>query len=343
MVQNKSVIFLASPTEYPVPGEHFAVETRELNAELKENDVLVRNLYLSLDPYMRGRMRDSHVKSYVPSYPIGQPVSGGGVSEVTESKNPAFPIGSIVTGMVGWEEYTLVSGGQGLRVIPNARDSKIPLSAYIGVLGMPGMTAYSSLKIIGQPKAGETIFISAAAGAVGQLVGQMAKKLGLRVIGSVGSDDKLDFLLKELKFDAAFNYKKGSILDNLKAAAPQGIDIYYENVGGEQLEAALDVLNIHGRIVACGMISQYNTPNPYGVKNLMNIVGKRITMRGFIVSDFAEQCGADFAKDVGTWLVKGEIVYKEDIAVGLDNAPDAFVGMLQGKNFGKQVVKVADL
>ncbi|KAG0284616.1 hypothetical protein BGZ98_005867, partial [Dissophora globulifera] len=166
MVQNKSVIFLASPTEYPVPGKHFAVETRKLDTELKENDVLVRNLFLSLDPYMRGRMRESHIKSYVPSFEIGQPMVGGGVSEVIESKNPAFPIGSIVTGMVGWEEYTLVSGGQDLHVIPGARESKIPLSAYIGVLGMPGMSAYSSLKIIGQLKAGETIFISAAAGAV---------------------------------------------------------------------------------------------------------------------------------------------------------------------------------
>ncbi|KAG0287691.1 hypothetical protein BGZ98_004544 [Dissophora globulifera] len=343
MVQNKSVIFLASPTEYPVPGEHLAVETRKLNAELKDNDVLVRNLFLSLDPYMRGRMKDGHVKSYISYFQIGQPMTGGGVSEVTESKNPAFPVGSIVTGMVGWEEYTLVTGGQDLRVIPNARESKLPLSSYIGVLGMPGMTAYSSLKIIGKPKAGETIFISAAAGAVGQLVGQLAKRLGLRVIGSVGSDDKVDFLLNELKFDAAFNYKKGSILENLKAAAPKGVDIYYENVGGEQLEAALDTLNIHGRIIACGMISQYNTPNPYGVKNLMNIVGKRITIRGFFVSDFAEECEADFAKDVGTWLVKGEIIYREDIAEGLDSAPEAFVGMLKGKNFGKQVVKVAVL
>ncbi|KAG0314784.1 hypothetical protein BGZ99_007852 [Dissophora globulifera] len=343
MVQNKSVIFLASPTEYPVPGKHFAVETRKLNTELKENDVLIRNLFLSLDPYLRGRMRDSHIESYIPSFQIGQPMVSGGVSEVTESKNLAFPVGSIVTGTIGWEEYTLVSGGQDLRVIPDARESKIPLSAYVGVLGMPGMTAYSSLKLIGQLKAGETIFISAAAGAVGQLVGQMAKRQGLRVIGSVGSDDKVDFLLNELKFDAAFNYKKGSILENLKAAAPKGIDIYYENVGGEQLEAALEVLNVHGRILACGMVSQYNTPTPYGVKNLMNIVGKRITIRGFFVTELAEECEADFAKDVGSWLIKGEIIYREDIAEGLDSAPEAFVGMLQGKNFGKQVVKIADL
>ncbi|KAF9572311.1 hypothetical protein EC968_010035 [Mortierella alpina] len=342
MVHNKSVVFLKHPSEFPVVGEHFAVQSKDLNADLKENDVLLRNLFISLDPYMRGRMRDS-ADSYVKGFEIGQPLLASGVSEVVESKNPAFPVGSIATGFVGWEEYSVVPGAQGLRVIPNARDSKIPLSAYVGVLGMPGMTAYSSLKIIGQPKAGETIFISAAAGAVGQLVGQMAKRLGLRVVGSAGSDDKVEYLLKDLKFDAAFNYKKGNILQNLKAAAPEGIDIYYENVGGEQLEAALDVMKMHGRVIACGMISQYNTQEPYGIRNLIQVVGKRITIRGFIVSDFAAECSADFAKDVGSWLVNGEIIYKEDIAVGIDSAPDAFIGMLKGKNFGKQVVKIADL
>ncbi|KAG0208760.1 hypothetical protein BGX28_000381 [Mortierella sp. GBA30] len=341
MVQNKSVIFLKYPTEYPVVGEHFAVQKTELNTQLNENDVLLRNLYISLDPYIRGRMRN--VKSYVGNFEIGQPMNSAGVSEVIESKNSAFPVGSIVTGFVGWEECSVVPGAQGLRIIPDARSSKIPLSSYVGVLGMPGLTAYSSLKIIGQPKAGETIFISAASGAVGQLVGQMAKNLGLRVVGSAGSDEKVEFLLKELKFDAAFNYKKGSILASLKTAAPEGIDIYYENVGGETLEAALEVMNAHGRVVACGMISQYNTQTPYGVRNLTHIVTKRITMRGFIVSDFAAECGADFAKDVGSWLTNREIIYKEDIAVGIDSAPDAFVGMLQGKNFGKQIVKIADL
>ncbi|KAI8362320.1 hypothetical protein B0O80DRAFT_421857 [Mortierella sp. GBAus27b] len=340
MTQNKSVVFLKHPTEFPVPGEHFAVQSHELKTDLKENDVLLRNYYISLDPYMRGKMRNAD--SYTPGFQIGEALTASGVSEVIESKNPAFPVGSIVTGFVGWEEYSVIPSAQGLRVINNARESKIPLSAYLGVLGMPGLTAYSSLKIIGQPKAGETIFISAASGAVGQIVGQIAKRLGLRVIGSAGSDDKVEYLLKELKFDAAFNYKKGSILGNLQAAAPEGIDIYYENVGGETLEAALEVMNVHGRVIACGMISQYNTQQPYGIKNLAHVIGKRITIRGFIVADFAAECGADFARDVGAWLMKGEIIYKEDIAVGIDNAPSAFVGMLQGKNFGKQVVKIAD-
>ncbi|GJJ72233.1 hypothetical protein EMPS_04590 [Entomortierella parvispora] len=342
MVQNKSVIFLKHPTEYPVAGEHFEVQTKELHANLKDKDVLLRNLYISLDPYMRGRMRDTN-KSYTAGFVLGQPMNGSGVSEVIESKNDAFPVGSIVTGMVDWSEYSVATGAQGLRIIPDGRNSKIPLSSHIGVLGMPGMTAYSSLQIIGQPKAGETIFISAASGAVGQLVGQIAKRQGLRVVGSAGSDEKVAYLLNDLKFDAAFNYKKGVILENLEKCAPEGVDIYYENVGGETLEAALEVMNNHGRIVACGMISAYNNPNPYGIKNLMHIIAKRLTMRGFIVSDFAAQCAADFARDVGGWLVNKEIIYKEDVAVGIDSTPEAFIGMLNGKNFGKQVVKIADL
>ncbi|KAF9339875.1 hypothetical protein BGZ91_004387 [Linnemannia elongata] len=342
MVQNKSAVFLKYPTEFPVIGEHIEVQTKELNVELKDKDVLLRNLYFSLDPYMRGRMRNA--KSYVPGFQIGEPMSGYGIAEVKESKNDAYPVGTIVSGFTGWQEYSVVPGASGLRVLHGARESSIPLSAHLGVLGMPGMTAYSSLKIIGQPKAGETIFVSAAAGAVGQLVGQMAKKLGLRVVGSAGSDDKVDYLLKELKFDAAFNYKKnGTILENLRHVAPEGVDIYYENVGGETLEAALECMNTHGRIIVCGMISQYNTTTPYGIRNLGHLVAKRITMRGFINDDFAKEWYGDFLKDVGEWLEGDQIIYKEDVEEGIDGSLDAFVGMLKGKNFGKQVVKIADL
>ncbi|KAG9070235.1 hypothetical protein KI688_009569 [Linnemannia hyalina] len=341
MVQNKSAVFLKYPTEYPVPGEHMEIQSKELTVELRDNDVLLRNLYFSLDPYMRARMRN--VKSYVPGFQVGEAMSGYGISEVIESKNEAFPVGAIVSGFIGWQEYSVIPGASGLRILPGARESPIPLSTHLGALGMPGLTAYASLKIIGQPKAGETIFVSAASGAVGQLVGQMAKKLGLRVVGSAGSDDKVDYLLKELKFDAAFNYKKnGTILENLKRAAPEGIDIYYENVGGETLEAALEVMKNHGRVIACGMISQYNTQEPYGIRNLSHIVSKRITMRGFIASDFAGESEV-FGKDVGSWLINKEIIYREDIADGIDASPEAFLGMLQGKNFGKAVVKIADL
>ncbi|KAF9928523.1 hypothetical protein FBU30_002322 [Linnemannia zychae] len=222
MVQNKSVVLLKYPTEYPVPGEHFEVQTKELN-----------------------------VKSFVPGFQIGEPMSGYGVGEIIESKNAAYPVGTIFEGSTGWQEYSIIPDASDLHILAGARESSIPLFAHLGVLGMPGITAYSSLKIIGEPKAGETIFVSAASGAVGQLVGQIAKKLGLRVVGSAGSDDKVNYLLNELKFDAAFNYKKnGTILENLKQAAPEGIDIYYENVGGETLEAALEVMNNQGRIIA---------------------------------------------------------------------------------------------
>lgn len=206
-----------------------------------------------------------------------------------------------------------------------------------------GLTAYGSLLELGQPKAGQTIFVSTASGAVGQLVGQIAKLKGLTVIGSAGSDDKVDYLLKELKFDAAFNYKKGNILASLRAAAPNGIDIYYDNVGGETLEAAIEVLNRHGRVIICGMISGYNTQETYHVKNLFQILVKSLTIRGFVVTEFDEEVQKSFQRDVTAWLLEDKIVYREDITVGLENAPDAFVGIFDGKNFGKAVVKIADL
>ncbi|KAF9323152.1 hypothetical protein BG006_001711, partial [Podila minutissima] len=219
----------------------------------------------------------------------------------------------------------------------------IPIRYWVGALGMPSFTAYSSLKIIGQPKKGETIFISAASGAVGQIVGQLAKLQGLRVIGSAGSDEKVEFLLKELKFDAAFNYKKGNILENLRRHAPSGIDIYFDNVGGAQLEAALEVMNLYGRVIACGHISVYNGQEPYGIRNLYHFIGKRITMRGFIVFDWEKDEGENFRREVSEYLLNGDIVYKEDITESLDDAPEAFVGLLHGERFGKVVIKIADL
>ncbi|KAG0006701.1 hypothetical protein BGZ65_004946 [Modicella reniformis] len=344
MPSNTSVIYLKNPTEFPVVGEHFAAQTiKDFKPVLKDGEVLTRNLVFSLDPYMRGKMRDSSKESYSPSFEIGKPLDARGVAEVIESKNDKFPVGSIIHAFIGWEEYTVLPELPTTRIIPGVRETKLPLSSYVGVLGMPGLTAYASLKDIGKPKAGETIFISAASGAVGQLAGQLAKAWGLTVIGSAGSDDKVDYLLKEVGFDKAFNYKKRSVHDALKELAPNGIDIYFENVGGETLEAALDNMNIFGRIIACGMISQYNTTTPYGVKNLMNVVSKRLTMRGFIVSDFYEQYFGDFFREVRDLLLEKKIVYKVDEVKGVEAAPNAFVGLLQGKNFGKQVVTVADL
>ncbi|KAF9549757.1 hypothetical protein EC957_002822 [Mortierella hygrophila] len=344
MPSNTSVIYLAHPHEFPVVGEHLAVKTnKDFNPVLKDGEVLARNLVFSLDPYMRGKMRDAGKASYSAAFEVGKPLDARGVAEVIESKNSKYPVGSIIHAFVGWEEYTVLPDLPTTRIIPEARESKLPLSSYVGVLGMPGLTAYSSLKDIGKPKAGETIFISAASGAVGQLAGQLAKAWGLTTIGSAGSDEKVDYLLKEVGFDYAFNYKKRTAHEALKEFAPKGIDIYFENVGGETLEAALDHLNNHGRVIACGMISQYNTRQPYGIKNLMNVVSKRLTIRGFIVADFHEQYFEDFFRDVKELLVNKKIVYRVDEAKGVAAAPEAFVGLLNGKNFGKQVVQVADL
>lgn len=268
------------------------------------------------------------------------------VAKILKSDNPKFKAGDLITGMLPFEEYSAVSkeGAQRMNKIENPYN--LDLKAFIGPLGMPGLTAYSSFYDIGQPKKDETIFISAASGAVGQLVGQLAKHEGLRVIGSVGSDDKLDFITKDLNFDGGFNYKKEKPMDALQRLAPDGVDIYYENVGGEQLEAAINHMNNFGRIVACGMVSEYNKSDDqkYGVKNLMLIVGKRITMRGFIVGD--ENMGPRYVKEhnekVSKWLADGTFKAKYSVTEPIDKAPEGFVGMLQGKNFGKAVLKIAE-
>ncbi|KAK9759723.1 hypothetical protein K7432_016987 [Basidiobolus ranarum] len=271
-------------------------------------------------------------------------MQAGGVSEVIKSKNPEYKEGDIVTGMIGWENYTVISGGKDLRKIEGARESSIPLSYYLGVLGMPGMTAYAGLFKIGEPKEGETIFISAASGAVGQVVGQIAKVKGLRVVGTAGDDSKVEYLLKELKFDAAFNYKKVDLDQALSESCPNGIDVYFENVGGKMLDTVLKHCNDFARIPVCGMISQYNRfSNPEPIYNIALVLSKRIRFQGFIVSEIAAEFASQFSKDVPTWLKEGKMVYKEDKMEGIENAPEAFLRILRGENFGKQVVKLADL
>ncbi|KAG0318639.1 hypothetical protein BGZ99_005561 [Dissophora globulifera] len=344
MVNNKAVIFNKWVTDYPVIGEHFEyVANREVTHELKEGEILTRNLYVSMDPYLRAKMRGLDETDLFGRFTFGQPLDNHAIGEVIASKNPNIPVGEIVYSFLGWEEYSVVPAGQYVEIIKNARESKLPLSARIGVLGMPGFTAYGGLLRYGKPKAGETIYISAASGAVGQLVGQMAKVLGLRVVGSAGSDEKIAYLLNELKFDAAFNYKNGDILTSLKAAAPEGIHIYFDNVGGRHLEAALEWILPRGRVVMCGQIGDINTQNPPGVRNLFVCVPKEISILAFLVLNFEDEYKAEFEKDVTEWLLSGKIVYKEDVTEGLENAPSAFLGMLQGKNFGKATVKIADL
>ena len=290
MVQNKALIYAAHPTEKPIIGEHLKIESRDFdeNQAPPSGGITVKINYVSFDPYQRGRMRDPKVKSYAPPFELGKPVTNSAIGTVLKSDNDKFKSGDVLElGRTWTEEYTAFSKEQAdaCKLLDNRYnlDPKI----FIGALGMPGLTAYSSLYEIGAPKKGETIFISAASGAVGQLVGQLAKHEGLTVIGSVGDDKKLDFITKDLGFDGGFNYKKEKPLDALQRLAPDGIDIYYENVGGEQLEASIAHMKPFGRIVACGMISQYNIPpeKHYGVKNLMQVVGKRIKMQGFIVGD----------------------------------------------------------
>jgi NADPH-dependent curcumin reductase CurA len=305
--------------------------------QIGEKQVLVQNIYMSVDPYMRGRMVDR--KSYVPPFQIGQPLDGGCVGRVVESKNEQFQDGDFVLGMSGWREY-FISAGTGLfKIDPNLA----PIQAYLGTLGMPGLTAYYGLLEIGKPKEGETIFVSAASGAVGSVVCQIAKIKGCYVVGSAGSDEKASWLLEEAGVDAAFNYKK---IDNVVAEVgkkcPKGIDVYYENVGGVHLQAALEHMNKFGRIVMCGMIAIYNATEPVpGPSNLDYIIAKQLTMQGFIVSDHFDRLGQFYA-DMGKWIAEEKIKWKETIVEGLENAPRALIGLFKGDNFGKMIVKVGD-
>ncbi|KAF2276977.1 NAD(P)-binding protein [Westerdykella ornata] len=351
MVQNKGVIFKKIPEGWPVPGQDLAVEAREFDLDQTppEGGVTVRNYYASLDPYQRGRMRPAHIKSYSPAYELGKPITNRCIMKVLKSNTDKFKPGDVIvsSSVSPIEEYSVldkdfVASAHKLEN-PYHLDPKI----FLGALGMPGLTAWSSFYEIGQPQKGETIFISAASGAVGQLVGQLAKHEGLKVIGSVGDDKKLEFIIKELGFDGGFNYKKEKPADALKRLAPEGIDIYYENVGGEQLEAAINHMNDFGRIVACGMISQYNLKpgEQYPIRNLMQFVSKRLTMRGFIVSD--KNMGPKHAKEhqekLQKWLAEGSFKAQMDVTKGIDNAIYGFLGMLKGHNFGKAVLQIADL
>jgi NADPH-dependent curcumin reductase CurA len=303
--------------------------------ELASGQVLVRNVYMSVDPYMRGRMLDR--ESYVPPFQLEKPLEGGCVGRVLESNQENFQVGNHVLGMLGWREW-YISDGSGLaKIDPNAA----PIQAYLGVMGMTGMTAYVGLLDMGQPKAGETVFVSAASGAVGSIVCQIAKIKGCRVVGSAGSDEKVAWLKNEAKVDAAFNYRKvEDLVAEVRHQCPRGIDVYFEGVGGAHLEAALEGMNPHGRIVLCGMIAVYNaTEPPPGPRNLFLVTTKRLTVRGFIVSDHLHRM-QPFQADMGKWMKEGRIKWKETIVQGIENAPKAFIGLFRGENFGKMLVKI---
>ncbi len=328
---NREIRLAARPQGLPRASDFELAETPV--PEPGEGEALIRNVFISVDPYMRGRMNDT--RSYVPPFALGEPLSGGAVGQVVESRLPGFAPGDWVLSMLGWREWAVASGG--LRKLD---PSDAPVSSALGVLGTTGFTAYVGLLDIGQPKEGETVFVSGAAGAVGSIVGQIAKLKGCRVVGSAGSDEKVAWLRDELGFDAAFNYKRTDVRAALKEAAPEGIHVYFDNVGGDHLEAALAALHPFGRVAACGMISRYNdgTPVP-GPSNMTLVVGKRLRIQGFIVSDHRDRF-AEIAGEIGGWLREGKVRDRETVIEGIENAPAAFMGLFAGDNIGKMLVKV---
>ena len=329
---NHQIRLKSRPAGEPTPANFEAADGPV--PEPKDGEVLRRTIYLSLDPYMRGRMSDA--ASYATPVKIGDVMCGHTVSEVVDSRNPDFSKGEFVTGYDGWQAYGLSSGKELRKLDPKL----VPISTAIGVLGMPGMTAFVGLMDIGQPKPGETVVVSAASGAVGAVVGQLAKVKGCRAVGIAGSPDKCKYVVDELGFDACINYKTDDLVPALKAACPAGVDIYFENVGGAVFAAILRVINKGARIPLCGIISEYNaTGNPAG-PNLRPLLVNRALIKGFIVSDHPDRAPA-FLQEVAPLVMSGRIKFREDIVEGLDNAPEAFIGLLHGKNFGKLMVRVS--
>ncbi|ORY98171.1 hypothetical protein BCR43DRAFT_514496 [Syncephalastrum racemosum] len=346
MVLNKQVIFVKHVTAgFPVPGEHLQVHATELDldAPLAQDEYIIKNLVFSIDPYMAVRMRPGHMAG---NFVLGKPAVGFGMGVVIKSNNPDIKEGDLVQSMGNgpYEEYTKVRGDllQAYKVCNDPKTTGLPISNYAGVLSMPGLTAYYGLMTRGQPKQGETLYVSAASGAVGQLVGQMGKVLGLRVIGSAGSDEKVAYL-KEIGFDGAFNYKASDISEKLEELCPNGIDIYFDNVGGRTLEAAIAKSNVHARVVLCGMSSQYGKAVQDGIHNLFLAIPKEISLLGFNASYATPELTNEFRRTVTSWLQQGKIKYREDIAEGIDLTPQALLDVFEGRNFGKQIVKVADI
>jgi NADPH-dependent curcumin reductase CurA len=331
-MQSREIRLAARPVGEPKPSD-FALAEVEVSAPA-DGEIVVRNVVMSVDPYMRGRMND--VKSYVPPFQVGEVLQGGAVGEVVETMSDTHKVGDLVLHMQGWRDYAVGPAASFRRLDPG-----LPPSYHLGVLGMPGLTAYAGLFEVASYKEGETVFISGAAGAVGSLAGQFAKLRGATVVGSAGSAEKVRWLVEDLGFDAAFNYKDAPVLDQLRTFAPEGIDVYFDNVGGDHLEAAIHVLNQHGRAAICGMISQYNNTAPEpGPRNLMMLVSKRLRLQGFLVSDHSHLL-PEFVREVGGWVSDGKVVIRETFVDGLENAPEAFLGLLRGDNTGKMVVRIA--
>jgi NADPH-dependent curcumin reductase len=332
-MMNRQIVLRSRPEANPTADNfeivHVAVPP------VTDGSVLRRTVYLSLDPYMRGRMSDA--ESYAASVALRQVMVGHTVSQVIESRNPAYAAGDFVAGYDGWQEFGLSSGRELRKLDP----SKAPISTAIGPLGMPGMTAYVGLLDIGQPKPGETVVVSAASGAVGSVVGQIAKIKGCRAVGIAGSPDKCRYVVDELGFDVCLNYKSEGFREDLARACPSGIDVYFENVGGAVFVAVMRLLNVNARIPLCGLIADYNAAKMPPGPNLRPLLVKRALIKGFIVSDHADRAAA-FQKDCAQWFQEGRLKYREDIVEGLEHAPSALLRLFDGRNFGKLIVRVSD-
>ena len=330
---NHRIVLASRPTAYPEP-EHFRLEEVPIPMP-REGEALVKTIWLSLDPYMRGRMREG--PSYATPVAIGGVMTGGVVGRVVESRTPEVEVGEIVDGSLGWQGYAVARPGQLRKVDPTLA----PISTAVGVLGMPGMTAYFGFLDVCEPVVGDTVVVSAASGAVGQVVGQIGKIMGCRVVGTAGSDDKIDFIVNELGFDAGINYKTENVDEALAAACPDGIDIYFDNVGGHVTDCVMQQINVHARISVCGQISQYNLPEPeLAPRNMGLLIQKQAKMEGFLVFNFAHQHEHARQRMAG-WIKSGDLRYREDVVEGLENAPRAFIGMMNGENFGKLLVRVS--
>jgi NADPH-dependent curcumin reductase CurA len=329
----RQIVLASRPTGWPTAANFALTEADQ--ADLADGHIRVRNLFMSVDPYMRGRMNDA--ESYVPPFRLGQPLEGGAIGTVIESRSPGLTAGDLVLHMLGWRDEAVLPARQARKIAVAAGLSP---SAYLGVLGMPTLTAYVGLLDIASLKADDTVFVSGAAGAVGSMAGQIAKLKGAaRVIGSAGGDEKVRWL-REIGFDAAFNYRAGSVVEQLRAAAPGGIDVYFDNVGADHLDAALVILNHHGRVAMSGAIAHYNaTEPPVGPSNLGLVITKRLTLRGFIVTDHQHRM-PDMIADVSAWLRDGKLSHAETVVDGLEHAPEAFIDLLHGANTGKMIVRL---
>jgi NADPH-dependent curcumin reductase CurA len=329
---SRQIVLAARPDGWPT-ADNFTMTEVDL-PEPGDGQVRVRNLFMSVDPYMRGRMND--VKSYVPPFQVGEPLEGQAVGVVTQTRSPGLAEGDLVLHMLGWRDEAVLDARHAQRVEPVPGMSP---SAFLGVLGGTALTAYVGMLDIAGLKPGDVVFVSGAAGAVGSIAGQIAKLKGASlVVGSAGSDEKVRWL-REIGFDAAFNYKAGPVYRQLREAAPDGIDVYFDNVGGEQLEAALSVLRLHGRVAVCGAIANYNETEPAGPRNFGLVITKRLTLRGFLVFDHNDRL-PDMLADITGWLRDGKLQYAETVVDGLENAPDAFLSLLRGGNTGKMVVRL---